>query len=176
MQYQRGCSSDQHVSRNFQVDLNEGVGGIGTHNGTGILTMPTVDSGQKFFRLLFRDKNNSRIVVKDRELRFRKSPVKPPPHVSATLDRTPYIDPDNEEELEEKLAKLDVGIHVDKVQFGTFFLDPGDPPKVPRKFSNEFEISHHDKGAGLLQFEYLHKLIRIQVRDVILWGAETLTQ
>ena len=68
-----------------------------------------------------------------------------------------------EEALETILAKLDIAIQVDKVQFGAFFLESEDPANKPRRFSNEFELSHQDRGAGLLQFGYLHRLIRVQV-------------
>lgn len=148
--------------RNFKVELNEGVGGVGTHNGTGKLILPNPDVGAKFFRLLY--KRKPVIECHNQKLHFRKLSERPPLHIAQGLDKTPYLDPRIEEELEEKLAKLDVGLHVDKVQFGVYFLEPEDPPTAPRKFSVEFELKHHNRGVGILQFEYLHKLIRIQVR------------
>ena len=81
-----------------------------------------------------------------------------------SLEKTPYLPPEIEEEREEKMQKLNVGLHVDKVQFGVFYRIPGDSPKASRRFSNEYELSHRDRSAGFLQIEYDHKLIRIQVR------------
>ena len=139
------------------------MGGKGTHNGTGKLTLPSEVAGKKLFRLLFRNKDQW-ISLYGRTIGFKKLDGKPPHHIQQTLDRTPYLEPEKEEVLEEKLAKLDIGIHVDKVQFGVFFLESGASATATRKFSNEFEVSHVNKGAGILQFEYLHKLIRVQVR------------
>lgn len=82
-----------------------------------------------------------------------------------TLEKTPYLPPEIEEEREEKLQKLDVGLHVDKLQFGIFYRQPGDPSESSRRFSNEYELSHNNRSAGLLQIEYDHKLIRIKASN-----------
>lgn len=81
-----------------------------------------------------------------------------------TLEKTPYLPPEIEEEREDKLTKLDVGLHVDKLQFGVFYRDRADPPEASRRFSNEYELSHKNRSAGYLQIEYDRKLIRIRVR------------
>jgi RNA-dependent RNA polymerase len=80
-----------------------------------------------------------------------------------TLEKTPYLPPEIEEEREEKLQKLDVGLHVDKVQFGIFYRELYDLPEASRRFSNEYELSYKNRSAGYLQIEYDHKLIRIRV-------------
>lgn len=84
------------------------------------------------------------------------------PKKAQTLEKTPYLPPEIEEEREEKLQKLDVGLHVDKIQFGVFYRSSTDSPGASRRFSNEYELYHRDRSAGLLQIEYDHKLIRIK--------------
>ena len=78
-----------------------------------------------------------------------------------------WTPPDIEEEREEKLQKLDVGLHVDRLQFGVFYRMRADPPNASRRFSNEYEFSRKNQSAGFLQIEYDHKLIRIKVRSFV---------
>ncbi|OSX65461.1 hypothetical protein POSPLADRAFT_1134844 [Postia placenta MAD-698-R-SB12] len=147
---------------NFQVKLNPGHGGV-QNNGTGKLILGSRKIGDKFLKWLHDDGNEVRINT--RKMRFFRSKSKPAQGLALTLEKTPYLDPDIEEEREQKLEKLDVGLHVDIVQFGVFYRRKGSPKSVPRAFSTELEISHEDKGAGLLWFEYDHKLIRVQMGD-----------
>lgn len=105
-----------------------------------------------------------KIVVGGKKIRLQSTDKRPTPWTRERLEKTPYLDPVIEEQLESKLEKLNVGLHVDKLQFGVYFRRPGDPITKSRLFSNEYEISHTDKGAGMLEFEYKVKLIRIRVR------------
>ncbi|KAH9952081.1 RdRP-domain-containing protein [Amylocystis lapponica] len=150
---------------NFQVKLNPGRGGV-QNNGHGTLVLPNRKTSDKFMRWLHEDDHSVR--VDDHSLRFFRSKKKPPAYLTLTLEKTPYLDPNIEEELEDTLNKLDVGLHVDKVQFGVFYRQAGDSRGASRVFSKEFEISHKNKGAGLLSFEYEHKLIRIEAMVICL--------
>ncbi|KAI0718290.1 RdRP-domain-containing protein [Fomitopsis betulina] len=98
-------------------------------------------------------------------MRFFRGKNRPRPNLTQILEKAPYLPPDIEEEREEKLRKLDTSIHVDRIQFGIFYRPAGAAPDAGREFSNEFEISHPERGAGILWFEYDHKLIRIQMGD-----------
>lgn len=80
----------------------------------------------------------------------------------ATLDKTPYLNPDIEEELQEKKRLLDVSLRVDKVQIGLFYRPA---PGANRSFSVEWEDHYTEKSLGWLGFEYEHKLIRIRLGD-----------
>jgi len=80
------------------------------------------------------------------------------------LEKAPYLPPEIEER-EEKLRQLNISIHVDKMQFGVLYRPADATHTSGREFSNEFEISHQAKSAGILWFEYDHKLIRIQLGD-----------
>lgn len=146
---------------NFKVTLNPGHGGV-QNNGSGSLILPNRKVGDKFMKLIYEE--HVPIVLNDRRMRFFRSKSKPSRGLKETLEKTPYLEPELEEKREEKLRKLDVGLYVDKLQFGIFYRRPKDPMTASRIFSNEYEVSHRDKGAGLLWFEYDHKLIRIQVR------------
>ncbi|CDO73610.1 hypothetical protein BN946_scf185014.g80 [Trametes cinnabarina] len=147
---------------NFKVTLNPGAGGV-QNNGTGSLVLPNRKIGDRLMRRVYEEKKH--IVINGKKLRLFRAKKPPTRSLRETLDKTPYLEPDEEEKREEKLRRLDIGLYVDRVQFGVFYREPKDPMTAPRIFSNEYEISHKDKGAGLLWFEYDHKLIRIQLGD-----------
>ncbi|THH29583.1 hypothetical protein EUX98_g4606 [Antrodiella citrinella] len=145
---------------NFRVVLNEGITGV-RNDGTGMLILPTARIGDMFMKLVYGRKRA--VTVNGRKLGFRKTGTVNI-RLAKELNITPYLSPDLEEAREEKLAKLDIAFHIDKVQFGVFYRDPTDPPNASRRFSNEYELSHKDKGAGRVWIEFAHKLIRIQYR------------
>ncbi|KAI0094073.1 RdRP-domain-containing protein [Irpex rosettiformis] len=144
---------------NFDVQLNKSHGV--QNNGTGVLTLPDRSVGQKLFKLS--KTNELPVTVKGKKIYFTISGKKPMRKKAQTLEKTPYLPPEIEEEREEKLQKLDVGLHVDKLQFGVFYRERVDLPEASRRFSNEYELSHKDRSAGFLQIEYDHKLIRIRL-------------
>ena len=86
------------------------------------------------------------------------------------MEKTLYLNPEIEEELEAKLEKLNVGIHVDKLQIGVYFRRPGDDATKHRLFSVEHVIAPKTRSAGILQFEYERKLLRLVVS--IMWRGE----
>ena len=150
--------------RNFKVELNVGPNGI-VSNGTGTLTLGSRRLGDKFFKWLIHSPgdHDEEITLNGRKLRFFKGKNKPTRNLTQILEKAPYLPPEIEEAREDKLRKLDTSVHVNKIQFGIFYRPAGAAPGAGREFSNEFEISHQEKGAGILWFEYDHKLIRIQV-------------
>ncbi|EKM55297.1 uncharacterized protein PHACADRAFT_173398 [Phanerochaete carnosa HHB-10118-sp] len=148
---------------NFEVNLNKHKSSEARNDGTGVLILPDRKVGQKLLRLLRAGVHKVR--VNGRKVHMNISPRKPEARVKERLEKTLYLNPEIEEELEAKLEKLDVGLHVDKLQFGVYYRRPGDSVKTSRLFSNEYEISHVNKSAGLLHFEYTHKLIRIRLGD-----------
>ncbi|KAI0822735.1 RdRP-domain-containing protein [Trametes gibbosa] len=147
---------------NFKVMLNPGAGGV-QNNGSGSLILPSRKIGDRLLKRVYEE--GKHIVINDRKLRLFRTKKPPRRGLTDTLEKTPYLEPDEEEKREDKLRRLDLGLHVDKVQFGVFYRSPQDPMTAPRIFSSEYEVSHRDKGAGLLWFEYDHKLIRIQLGD-----------
>ncbi|KAI8989763.1 RdRP-domain-containing protein [Trametes punicea] len=147
---------------NFRVILNPGAGGV-QNNGTGSLILPNRKIGDKLMKRVYEE--NKAIVINGRKIRLFRSKKLPGRGLRETLEKTPYLEPDEEEKHEDKLRRLDIGLYVDKVQFGVFYRRLEEPMTAPRVFSNEYEISHQNKGAGLLWFEYDHKLIRIQLGD-----------
>lgn len=154
----------RYFKRNFQVELNPGPNGI-MSNGTAVLTLGSRKLGTKFFKWLVHspEDHTNELTLNGRKMRFFRGKNRPRPNLTQILEKAPYLPPDIEEEREEKLRKLDTSIHVDRIQFGIFYRPAGAAPDAGREFSNEFEISHPERGAGILWFEYDHKLIRIQV-------------
>ena len=146
---------------NFKVTLNPGRGGV-QNNGSGVLILPNRKVGDKLLKWVYEERNP--VLILGRKIRLFRTKERPSRGLKETLEKTPYLDPGLEEKREEKLRKLDLGLYVDKLQFGVFYRRPQDPMTASRIFSSEFEWSHRDKGAGLMWFEYDHKLIRIQVR------------
>ncbi|KAM5531730.1 hypothetical protein V8D89_014579 [Ganoderma adspersum] len=147
---------------NFKVTLNPGRGGV-QNNGSGELILPNRKVGDKLMKWVYEERNH--VLVLGRKIRLFRTKERPSRSLKETLEKTPYLDPGLEEKREEKLRKLNLGLHVDKLQFGVFYRRPQDPMTASRTFSSEFEWSHRDKGAGLMWFEYDHKLIRIQLGD-----------
>ncbi|KAI0075266.1 RdRP-domain-containing protein [Panus rudis PR-1116 ss-1] len=147
---------------NFRVELNEGRHGI-MHDGTGILRLPSSHDGNKFMKLVY-GKGKS-IHVNNRKLAFRNPHKRIDRQLSQILQKTPYIPPETEEIREDILNKLEGGIYVDKVQFGVFYRRKEDSPSDSRRFSTEYELKRRDRGAGMLRFEYQHKLIRLTLGD-----------
>ncbi|KAF5386830.1 hypothetical protein D9615_001534 [Tricholomella constricta] len=147
---------------NFRVKLNPSkAGGVG-NDGSGFLTLPTNEIGFKFLNW-----------VKDSPLRIEGKKIKfymhgsPPPYLALTLDKTPYINPDIEEERQQKLMDLGDQFRVDAVQFGLFYRPkyPSSPQErlSSRAFSVEWERKYTTESIGWLAFEYDHKLIRISL-------------
>lgn len=127
-----------------------------------MLTLPDRKVGQKLVKL----SRNGELAVqcRDEQIVFRISPNRPPKYVTAVLEKTPYLQPDIEEERETINEKLSHRLAIDKIQFGVFYRDPNDPPDASRRFSNEYELTRRNQyAAGFLVVEYEHKLIRLKV-------------
>ncbi|PPQ77522.1 hypothetical protein CVT25_011319 [Psilocybe cyanescens] len=146
---------------NFRVKLNESTAGGIRNDGTGVLTLPTDTIGSRFLGYVF----NDRIKIDKRKLKFSKSGKPPPEHLSLTLKKTPYVNPDIEEERQQKVWALDTKLRIDTVQFGIFYQsqypEKKNVPQPPRAFSVEWERDYTRNSYGCLHFEYDHKLIRI---------------
>ena len=147
---------------NFQVKLNKNPAGGVRSDGTGTLTVPSEKIGNKLLEHLYRNP----LKLDKRKLRFFREGA-PPKGVALTLEKTPYVNPDLEEEREKKLRALEARLRVDIVQFGKFYR-PKYPSKdeellLPREFSIEWEGNYVKHSIGWLTFEYDHKLIRITV-------------
>jgi RNA-dependent RNA polymerase len=148
---------------NFRVKLNDNPAGGVRNDGTGILTLPSEDVARKFFSYVSKDP----IKVNGRKLKFYRRSKPPPPGLVETLSKTPYINPDLEEERQDKLRALETKFRVDAVQFGIFY-QPRYPatenePLSPRAFSVEWEREYIKDSSAWLRFDYDHKLIRITV-------------
>lgn len=100
---------------NFDLKLGEGVFGSIRNDGTGTLTL-TKEAGKKFYRL-YRQRE---IVIKisGRELKFYPSDKVPRRDLTLTLQKAPFIDPDIEEDRQQKLDFLQESFVVAKVQIG----------------------------------------------------------
>lgn len=90
-----------------------------------------------------------------RRLKFRIAGA-PSLALADILDKTPFLDPDIEEQHERKKRELDgvPPLLVDQIQIGTFYRAS---PGALRDFSVEWE---YPKPLARLWFEYSHKLIR----------------
>ncbi len=151
-----------NVPLNFNVKLNPSKMGGVRNDGTGFLELPTEAIGRKFLNW-----------VKETPIRIEKKKIKMYPkgtvrdYVALTLQRTPFINPDIEEEWEDKCRQLDMRIRVDVVQFGAYYRPsyPTSPKQrlASRAYSIEWERDYAVNSAAWLKFEYDHKLIRITV-------------
>lgn len=159
--FERRAEDERKI--NFQVKLNPNPAGGVRSDGTGTLTLPSERIGNK---LLDRLRNDPTFKIDKKKLKFfRESP--PSKRLAATLEKTPYVNPDLEEEHAKKLVALDTKLRVNVVQFGIFYRPvypskDGEPLR-PRAFSIEWEGNYVKNSIGGLTFEYDHKLIRITV-------------
>lgn len=155
--------SDDERLINFKVKLNPSLAGGVRNDGTGTLTLPTTNVGNKFLNFV----RDTPIKLEGKKVKFYKQEREPPKWLALTLDKTPYIDPNIEEERQQKLWDLQDQLRVDAVQVGIFYR-PSYPandrePLRPRAFAIEWEKTYVQESIGWLKFEYDHKLIRIKV-------------
>lgn len=161
---------------NFQVKLNDSsLGGV-RNNSTGTLTMPTTKHAHHFMRYL----RKHPIRIDDRILKFIPSKESPPRSLAMTLEKTPYINPDIEEERQQIMHQLQDPIRIDEVQFGVFYRTypkKPNPTKIvpPRAFSVECKLDYASSSQGWLRFEYDSKLIRIEVSTLPVSTGHSLT-
>jgi len=143
---------------NFDVSLEMSESGGIRNKGTGMLTLPIEKSGYKFLDYALDD--TTKIRIDGKILRFSIGGYPDPKRV-LILSKTPYIDPDLEEEHQNVLRALEGSLRVDIVQFGIFYRDTY--PSKARKFSIEWEQRFIENYATL-SFRYDHKLLVVKVR------------
>lgn len=105
------------------------------------------------------NREGNTIVVGRKKLRFYPSASTPQRGLATTLDKTPYVDPDIEEQRQYKIRALSEYICIIKVQIGLFFRQALRPN---RAFSVERELGL-DNSLGYLFWEYEHKLLRVRL-------------
>ena len=147
---------------NFRVKLNKNPAGGVQSDGTGTLILPSEKIGNKLLGYL----RNNPLKIDKKKLKFFRE-RDPPEGLALTLEKTPYVNPDLDEEREKKICALETRLRVDIVQFGIFYRltypSKDDEPLRPRAFSVEWEGNYAKHSIGWLTFEYDHKLIRITV-------------
>lgn len=141
---------------NFSVKLKTNETGGLRNDGTGTLTLPTQKSGHKFLKFVHAEP----IKIEGRKLRFYVSGRPPTKKQLQTLLKTPFVDPDIEEQHQDTLRALEGEFRVDFVQFGVYYRESY--PAKSRSFSIEWEGNYITSYASL-SFEYDHKLILLKV-------------
>ncbi|KDR73538.1 hypothetical protein GALMADRAFT_251265 [Galerina marginata CBS 339.88] len=134
------------------------------NNGKGLLTLPTEPTGIKFLAYVS-DPNSDGVRINGKKLKFIRQTRPPPQGLVLTLRKTPYLNPDFQEERQAKVRIFDETVlRVDTVQFGIFYQPSypqgGKGQIPPRAFSVEWERDYIN-SYGCLKFEYDHKLIRL---------------
>ncbi|KAF8151715.1 RNA dependent RNA polymerase-domain-containing protein [Crassisporium funariophilum] len=149
---------------NFRVELGSDQASGVRNDGTGTLTVPTEKIAHKFLDYV----NNDPIKIEKKKIKFFKR-GQPSPWLAATLQKTPYVNPDKEEERQEKLAKLDSTLRVAIVQFGVFhrpkYPTRSEEALSPRDFSIEWERDYVKDSCAWITVDYDHKLIRMTLGD-----------
>lgn len=148
---------------NFRVVLDYPEDGGLSHLGTGAVTVPS-DVARKFLRWV---KENP-IIVDENKLRFYIR-GRARERLTKIILKTPFIDPDKEEERQFKLWDLAERLRVNVVQFGILFREKypsSDKERLsPRSFSVEWEHDAVKASAAWLDFQYDHKLVCITIGD-----------
>ncbi|KAI0775229.1 RdRP-domain-containing protein [Trametes elegans] len=159
---------DAHKARriNFEVVFRKPGPGSMANNGTAVLIIPDRTLADRFLRWAILREN--RILVQGRKVWLSKSNKRPFEWQVQALNRTPYIDPAADEEREARLSRIGrIDIILDAIQFGVYFLHPGDSAMANRMFSNEYEIRREDTFSGRLCLDYDRKLLRIEMGDPV---------
>ncbi|KAF8893574.1 RNA dependent RNA polymerase-domain-containing protein [Infundibulicybe gibba] len=148
---------------NFRVRLNPSkLGGL-RNDGTGTLTVPSREIGGRLLRWI----EETPIRIGKKKIRIFRSRNEPHKGVTLTLAKTPYINPDLEEEREKILWALQEKLRVNAIQVGMLhrskYPSTASERLQPRSFSVEWEHLCVTEDIAWLQFEYDHKLIRIVV-------------
>ncbi|KXN89587.1 putative RNA-dependent RNA polymerase 1 [Leucoagaricus sp. SymC.cos] len=155
---------------NFALELTPSNVSDYRNGGMGYLVIPTELLAFKFLRYVedepirIKDPASGRMkklkFFRDRSRQFKKGQIE-------TLAKTPFMEPDKEEEHQRKLAELADQFRIDSVQFGLFYREqyPVNPNQRlgPRSFSIEVKKDLVGDEVGWLKFEYDHKLIRITI-------------
>ncbi|TCD64916.1 hypothetical protein EIP91_003452 [Steccherinum ochraceum] len=153
---------------NFDVKLNEGITAT-RNNGTGKLILPSPLIGNKFLRII-RD-HGTAIAVNGRKIFFARTGKPADRQLITRLAITPYVAPELEEALSDKMARLDYLIPLEKIQIGVFFRESSGPRAVSSRclFSNEYELRPGGPGPGVryLKIDYSRKIFRVQLQAQI---------
>jgi RNA-dependent RNA polymerase len=147
---------------NFKITLDESESGGFQHEGTGYLILGEESVGRKALQF-FRDHP---LKIKGQKIRVYPK-AKAFHNEALQLQRTPYTDPDIEQQHEEIDRELRDELRVDVVQFGALYTDryprsEREPPSL-RSYSIEWQRDYRKISAAWLKFEYNHKLIRVIV-------------
>ncbi|KAF5373803.1 hypothetical protein D9758_000837 [Tetrapyrgos nigripes] len=146
---------------NFAVKVNPNKAGGLRNDGTGVLTLPTPSIGYRFLDYV----KDTPFKMDTRKIKFFPSREKPGSSFALSLQKSAYIDPDIEEQRQEKIANLQDAIRVDIIQFGIYFRRPSRPgePLKSREYSTEWQRDYAKESTAWLRFEYDHKLMRIEL-------------
>ncbi len=158
---------------NFKIELSKSNVNDVRNGGTGMLTVPSEVLGFKLLR--YADETPIRVkdpaTGRNQKIKFfldSDRARKPSKALIEILLKTPFVNPDNEEAHQKKLAELADQFRIDSVQFGVFYRQSypthDRQPLLPRSFSIEFKQDLINDDVVWLNFEYSHKLIRITVR------------
>ncbi|RPD60068.1 RdRP-domain-containing protein [Lentinus tigrinus ALCF2SS1-7] len=151
---------------NFAVHLNKPRNAL-PNNGTAVLTIPDQQLGERFLRAAVRS-GGERIQILGKTVYIKRGQERPPKGLIERLNKTPYVDPDEEADRIRKMDVIrDLRILVDVVQFGVYFRHPRDSRTANRTFSIEHEIRREEAYVGELTYDYNHKLLRIELGDYI---------
>jgi RNA-dependent RNA polymerase len=147
---------------NFRVKVNPSPAGGVRNDGTGTLTLPTVPIGYRFLDYV----KEKPLKLDSKKIKFSPSKEKPAHNTALSLQKTPFISPDKEEERQKKIAELQDAIRVDIIQLGIFFRRPSKVGEAlkSREYSIEWQRDYARDSTAWLRFEYDHKLLRIEVR------------
>jgi RNA-dependent RNA polymerase len=100
---------------NFEVRLYRDKRRMRDHSGSGSLTLPTVEAGQKFLY----EYGMRGLSVDNRTIKFRRSNKSAPPDVVQALRTMPYLDPRAAQEEDRQTSELrSASILVSTLQFG----------------------------------------------------------
>lgn len=148
---------------NFNLTLGESD--FRRHNGTGLLIIPNRKVAQILLSLARLDEDYP--SVRNNRILMRDSGRKPKRGMMETLRKVPYQDPEVDRVREDIILKLNVSWRVDRLQFGLWIRRPSPKHEAKRvnTFAVEWEKDYTAVGNAQLEFEFIHKQIRLQLGD-----------
>ena len=127
-------------------------------NGTGYLRIPEEKIAKKFLHHF-----RTGVEIQGRRLRFEPSQRKLDKGKLHQLQKVPYQDPKIEKERKAKILQLDHALRVDKLHFGVWSIRP--EANLRGIFCSEWQKAYTTIGNAVVQFEYDHKLLRVQLGE-----------
>lgn len=144
-----------HVDINFHVHVHQNRNPVRLHNGTGVLSLPSIEIGELFLRRHGSERPRIPISFGRRQAQFLNSTKPPRADVLQQIKLLPFVNPWVKQEQERKKQELDAAnVRVKVLQFGWNCRD----------FAFSVECEERCEGRCAITFDNKRREIRIEMK------------